>query len=217
MHMYEKLFSEYEKQLPKYSLQKMIWQIERGLLNARNAFLTLFEQNVIPIVNENDAVVVDEIKFGDNDTLSAMVSSLIDSDMLIILSDIDGLYTANPKTDSSARLIHEVSELSSEIKASAGDAGSKLGTGGMITKIKAAEIAVSSGCAMMIVNGTEPNVIYKALDGEQIGTFFYPTIKPLQSRKSWIAYNTHVKGSVVIDEGAIKAVMKKGKSLLLLE
>ncbi|MEJ8553392.1 glutamate 5-kinase [Tepidibacter sp. Z1-5] len=214
MHMYEKLFSEYGKIAAQILLTSEDMSDRKRFLNARNTFFSLFNQKVIPIVNENDAIAIDEIKFGDNDTLSAMVTTLVDGDLLLVLSDIDGLYNANPKTNINAKLISYVEEITEKIKCSAGDAGSNLGTGGMITKLKAAEIAVSSGASMIIANGSILNIINRIFQGENIGTFFQATKNPLQSKKSWIAYNTAAKGKIIIDDGAKKAILEKRKSLL---
>lgn len=172
LHMYEKMFSEYGKTVAQILLTKEDMVNKVRYINARNTFFSLFELGAIPIVNENDAVVVDEIKFGDNDTLSAVVSKLIDADLLILLSDIDGLYDSNPKTNENAKLLNYVKKITRTIEASAGEPGSNLGTGGMITKISAAKIAVSSGCHMIISNGSNPNVLFDIFDYADIGTLF---------------------------------------------
>lgn len=214
MHMYGKLFSEYNKIISQILLTKRDISYRPSFLNARNSILTLLNLGVIPIVNENDAVVVDEIKVGDNDTLSALVSNLVDADLLIILSDIDGFYDADPRTNKNAKLIHYINEINEDIRAVAGGAGTNLGTGGMSTKINAAEIAMSSGSAMVIVNGSTPNVINDVLDGKDVGTFFSPNKEPLNSRKCWISYSTQTKGNLKIDSGAVEALTKNNTSLL---
>lgn len=183
-------------------------------LNASNTFYALLEQGVIPIVNENDAIVVDEIKFGDNDTLSAMVSSLVNADLLILLTDIDGLYDSNPKTNPNAKFIHTVDKITDEIVASAGGAGSSLGTGGMITKINAGKIATASGSSMIIANGDTPNILNNILDGKEVGTFFRGHSQPLQARKHWMAFGTKPNGYVIVDAGAEKVLIDQHKSLL---
>ena len=172
IHMYEKFFSEYGKTIAQILLTKEDIVDKKRYLNARNVFLTLLSQGVIPVVNENDAVAIDEIKVGDNDTLAAMVTSLIDADLLIILSDIDGLYDSNPRTNPEAKIIYNVKKITDEIKASAKGAGSSLGTGGMATKIKAAEIVVAGNASMIIAEGSMPNVINDILEGKEIGTLF---------------------------------------------
>lgn len=172
LHMYEKLFSEYGKTIAQILLTKDDMVNKNRYQNAQNTFFALFELGVVPIVNENDAIVVDEIKFGDNDTLSAIVAKLVQADLLVILSDIDGLYDTNPKLNENARLVSYVKKITKDIEASAGDAGSNLGTGGMVTKIRAAKIAVSGGCHMIIANSSHPNVLFDLLDKKNIGTFF---------------------------------------------
>ncbi len=214
LHMYEKLFSEYGKTVAQILLTKEDILNRKRFLNARNTFFTLFNQGVIPIINENDAVAVDEIKFGDNDTLSAMVTSVVEADLLILLSDIDGLYDSNPKENANAKLIDYVDTITDEVKRAAGGAGTTFGTGGMVTKIKSAEIALSSGASMMIVNGSYENIINHALEGRNVGTFFKAKQNPLQGRKCWITYNTLIKGEIKVDQGAKKALVEGRKSLL---
>lgn len=214
VHMYEKLFLEYSKTVAQILLTKEDTANRSRFLNARNTFFTLFNQNVIPIINENDAIVIDEIKFGDNDTLSALVTNLIDADLLILLSDIDGLYSSNPRTNIDAKLISTVDKITNDIKNIAGDAGTKFGTGGMSTKIEAAEIAMSSGASMIIVNGSTPNIINRVIEGENLGTFFKANNNLQHARKRWIAYNTSLKGNIIIDSGAKDAVINHHKSLL---
>lgn len=214
IHMYEKFLSEYGKIGAQILLTREDMSDRKRFLNIRNTFFSLLDANVIPIINENDAVVVDEIKFGDNDTLSAMVTSLVESDLLIILSDIEGLYDSNPKTNPDATLISNVFDLTDEIVSCAGGAGSNLGTGGMITKLNAAKIAIAAGSAMIIVNGSQDNILNRVLEGEEVGTFFHPNTHKLNARKHWIAYGTKSAGIVIIDAGAEKAIINKHKSLL---
>lgn len=172
LHMYEKFFSEYGKTIGQILLTREDMDKSERYQNAHNTFFSLFQLGAIPIVNENDAIVVDEIKFGDNDTLSAVVTKLVEADLLIILSDIDGLYDSNPKTNPDAKLVNYVEKVTKAVETSAGGAGSNLGTGGMITKIKAAKIAANSGSHMVIANGAQANVITDIYDGKEIGTFF---------------------------------------------
>lgn len=214
IHMYEKLFSEYGKSCAQILLTGDDMAHRTRFLNARNTFSALLSMGVIPIVNENDAIVVNEIKVGDNDTLSAMVASLVDANLLMILTDIDGLYDCNPKANKDAKLIHIVEEITPEIEECAGGAGSSLGTGGMITKINAAKIAISSGTSMMIINGSEPNIIIRAIDEEEVGTLFKGNSNPLQGKKHWLAFETRCKGKIIIDKGAEKALIEDHKSLL---
>ncbi|MBU3114173.1 glutamate 5-kinase [Clostridium lacusfryxellense] len=178
IHMYEKFFSEYGKTTAQILLTREDIEDSARHLNAHNTFLMLLSQGVIPVVNENDAVIVDEIMvgdnntFGDNDTLSARVTNLIDADLLIILSDIDGLYDSNPRINPDAKIIYNVQKITDEIRESAEGAGTDLGTGGMATKIKAAEIVASANAAMIIAEGSTPNVITDILEGIEIGTLF---------------------------------------------
>jgi len=172
MHIYEKFFGEYGQTMAQLLLTKDSATDEHARENSRNSLMALLEMDVIPVINENDAVATDEIRIGDNDNLSAMVAELIDAEVLIILSDIDGLYNGNPKIDAGAKLIHEVKEITPEIEQIAGGAGTKLGTGGMFTKIQAAKLATKHGITMLIVNGKEIGNLRRALNGEEIGTVF---------------------------------------------
>ncbi|MEF9934614.1 MAG: glutamate 5-kinase [Clostridium sp.] len=214
LHMYEKLFSEYGQTVGQILLTREDMTDRVRFLNSRNALFSLLEMGVIPIINENDAVVVDEIKFGDNDTLSALVASLVEADLLILLSDIDGLYNDNPRTNPDAKIINFVEEITEEVEKCAGGAGSNLGTGGMITKIKAAKIAVSSGSVMVIGNGSDPSIIKGIVSGKEIGTWFKQTDHPLQARKRWIAFGKKPMGSIKVDKGAAPAICIDNKSLL---
>ncbi|MFD3156931.1 glutamate 5-kinase [Haloimpatiens sp. FM7330] len=214
LHMYEKLFSEYGKITAQILLTREDICQRTRFLNARNTFFALLEQGVIPIVNENDAVVVDEIKFGDNDTLSAMVSSLSESDLLVILSDIEGLYDSNPNENVNAKLIPYVTCITKDVEDAAGGAGSNFGTGGMATKISAAKIAMSSGSSMIIVNGSSENILNDILDGKEVGTFFQAEKRPLQAKKHWMAFSTKPKEYLIVDDGAQKALTEKNTSLL---
>lgn len=214
LHMYEKMFSEYGKIAAQILITKDDVSNRTRFLNARNTFFSLFEKGAITVVNENDAIIVDEIKFGDNDTLSAIVASLIEADLLILLSDIDGLYDSNPRTNPNAKLIREVEEITEEIEKSAEGAGTSLGTGGMTTKISAARIATSAGISMVIVNGSNDSILRDVVNIKEVGTFFAPNESPLQLRKHWITFNTDIKGTLMIDDGAIEAVTNEHKSLL---
>jgi glutamate 5-kinase len=176
---------------------------------------TLFEWGILPIVNENDTVSVKELRFGDNDTLGAMVTNLIDADVFICLTDVDGLYTDNPCTNPEARRVHTVAEVTEEVENMAGNiCGSSLGTGGMQSKIRAAKMVAARGGCSFIVPGREPEVLQRLFAGEPVGTFFLPKTHKLASRKHWIAYTLRPKGFLVLDEGACRALREKGKSLL---
>lgn len=213
MQIYEKLFQEYGITIAQVLLTREDMADRRRYLNARTTLLTLLGYGVVPVINENDTVAVEELRFGDNDTLSALVASLISADLLVILSDIDGLYTADPRHDPSATLISQVDELTPEVEALAGGAGSARGTGGMATKLAAARIATSSGVNMVIANAGRPAVLADILSGAHVGTRF-PARERLGSRKQWIAFNVPPAGRVVVDEGARRALSQRGKSLL---
>jgi glutamate 5-kinase len=183
-------------------------------LNARNTLQTLLDHDVIPIINENDTVSVDEIKFGDNDNLSGMVVHLADADLLIILSDIDGLYTADPKVDPSARLIPLVEKITADVERGAGDARTPVGTGGMRSKILTAKKVGSYGVPMVIVNGKKNGILPALFEGGEVGTLFLPKAEKRDSRKHWIAYTACTNGRVTVDDGGREALVNKGKSLL---
>lgn len=185
----------------------------RRYLNARSTLNTLIDLDVVPIINENDTVVTEEIRFGDNDTLSALVANLIEAEALIILTDQQGLFTADPRQDPHATLISEGNAEDSRYEAMAGGAGSGISRGGMITKIKAAQRAARSGAHTLIVSGREPNALIRAAHGEPIGTCLRTHQTPLAARKQWLADHLRVAGSVVLDDGAVEA-LRRGKSLL---
>ncbi|MBR2519500.1 MAG: glutamate 5-kinase [Selenomonadaceae bacterium] len=172
MHIYEKFFAEYGQTTAQFLLTKENAADAHACENFHNAMSTVLNMGVIPVINENDAVTVDEIRIGDNDNLSAMVATLVDAEVLIILSDIDGLFDGNPKVDKSARLIDEVPEINSAVEKMAGGVGTKLGTGGMFTKIQAAKLATANGVTMLIVNGSTIGNLRRALSGESVGTIF---------------------------------------------
>jgi len=182
-------------------------------LNARNTLLTLLGYGVLPIVNENDTVAVEEIKVGDNDNLAALVAYLVDADLLVLLSDTDGLYTGDPHRDPEARRIETVDTITPEMERLAGAQG-PLGTGGMVTKLQAAQKAMAAGIPMVIADGHRPGVITALLDGEVLGTYFQPRADRLTARKRWIAYATPVVGVLEVDRGACRALVEGGKSLL---
>lgn len=214
MLVYEKIFSDYGQTVAQVLLTKENSIRYSQYINSRNALLALLKMKVIPIINENDVVAIDELKIGDNDTLSAIVASIVDADALIILSDIDGLYTANPQEDKNARLISEISEITPEIERIAGGAGTALGTGGMLTKLKAAKIAGSSGVTMVIANGSRENVLTNVLAGKHVGTIFHAREAHLKRRKSWLAFGKNIAGSIVVDAGCEDAMIKHGSSIL---
>lgn len=185
-------------------------------LHARDALLRLVELGVVPVVNENDTVSVAEIKFGDNDTLAALVSCLVSADMCVTLSDIDGLYTANPSVDPDARFIPRVEKIDAKIIGSAGDSSTSVGTGGMITKIRASRILMTAGIESVICSGSESDALVRIARGESVGTLFVPSVKHLDiaPRKLWIALGDKAHGSVTVDDGAAHALTDNGSSLL---
>lgn len=213
IHLYDKFFAEYGQITGQVLLTKENSVQHHQYTHSRNALLTMLEMGIIPIINENDAVAIDELKIGDNDTLSAMVASLVDADLLIVLSDIDGVYTANPQTDPAAKIISEISEITPQVERMAGGAGSSMGTGGMATKIEAAKIATASGVTMVIASGSERGVIRSIIEGEEVGTVFPAKEAHLKVRKRWLAFGKRLKGIIFVDKGCEKA-LNKGSSLL---
>ena len=214
MWMYEKTFGAHGKKVAQVLLTREDLSNRSRFLNARNTLHTLLEYGVIPIINENDTVAVDEIKFGDNDNLSGMVVQLTDADLLVILSDIDGLYTADPRLHPDARFIPVVEKITAEMERGAGDALSGVGTGGMRSKIMAARKVGAYGVPMVILNGKKPGLLAALFDGRETGTLFLPRLEKMDSRKHWIAYTAASKGGIVVDDGGRDALVHKGKSLL---
>jgi len=183
-------------------------------LNARSTLLTLLGLKVVPVINENDTVVNDEIKFGDNDTLGALVANLVEADALVILTDQQGLYSADPRKDPSARFISEAIAGTPDLEQMAGGAGSSIGKGGMITKVLAAKRAAGSGASTVIAWGREPDVLLRLATGEAIGTALLASTQKLAARKQWMADHLQMRGSVVVDDGAVAKLRSEGKSLL---
>jgi glutamate 5-kinase len=183
-------------------------------LNARSTLLTLLRLHVLPVINENDTVVNDEIKFGDNDTLGALVANLVEADLLVILTDQKGLFSADPRSDSAATFVHEARAGDPLLEAMAGGAGSSLGKGGMITKILAAKRAAGSGASTVIAWGREPDALLRLAQGQNIGTLLLAPTQKNQARKQWMADHLQLRGSVTVDEGAVAKVRDGGKSLL---
>lgn len=217
MNIYEQLFAQHDITVAQALLTKADLADRAGYLNTRNTLLALLELKVICIVNENDVVAVDEIqeaKFGDNDNLSAMVANLVDADLLLILGDIAGLYTADPHRHPDARLIPQVERIDSEIESLATDTTGNLGTGGMVTKIEAAKLATASGVTVIIADGREADIIQRLATGETMGTRFSPTVSKLESRQRWMLSGLSTKGKLVVDSGAALALQKQKRSLL---
>ncbi len=211
---YEDAFGRHRKKVAQILLTADDLKHRRRFLNARNALETLFHYQVIPIINENDTVVVEEIKFGDNDHLSALVTNLVSADLLLILSDVDGLYTTDPNVSPDAEFIPLVETVTDKIIALSGDRSLSLGTGGMRSKVQTARTAAAFGTPTLIINGHKAGALLSALRGEEVGTLFLASKDRLKSRKHWIAYTLHPKGSLTLDRGASDALIHKGRSLL---
>jgi glutamate 5-kinase len=211
MHIYDDLFSKYDQIIAQVLLTRTDLSERSKYLNARNTFIELLEMDVIPIVNENDTVSIEELRFGDNDTLSALVAGMIGAHWLFLLTDVDCLYTSNPRTDPLAKPIHIVDDLD-QLEVNVEGAGTNLGTGGMLTKITAATLATAAGCHTAISIGISPKKILKILAGEQIGTVFKKQKNPMGARKWWIQHSLQVSGTIEIDNGAVEA-LRKNKSL----
>ena len=217
MQAYDQLFHQHGITVAQALLTKTDLSDRAGYLNARNTLLALLELRIICIVNENDVVALDEIqedKFGDNDNLSAMVANLIDADLLLILTDIGGLYTADPHRHSDARLISQVDRIDSEIERLAADTPSHSGTGGMVTKIEAARLATASGVTVTIADAGEKDIILRLARGERVGTRFTPAQSHVESRKRWMLSGLSTRGKLVVDSGASTALKKQNRSLL---
>jgi glutamate 5-kinase len=214
MQAWERVFSEAGRTVGQVLLTQEDFDDRRRFINARNTLFTLLSWGVVPVINENDTVAVDEIKLGDNDTLSALVTSLTEADLLLILSDVEGLYDADPRTTPDARLVREVRRIDPATLASAGGAGSCVGTGGMTTKLRAAAKVMDLGVPTVIAGGHVPRVIARVVAGEEVGTIFLPRKAKLPGRKHWIRHTLRPRGSIVVDRGGAAAVLQRGKSLL---
>jgi glutamate 5-kinase len=210
---YETTFAQHALKAAQILLTHEDLADRKRYLNARSTLHALLGYAVVPIINENDTVVTDEIKFGDNDTLGALVANLVEADAVIILTDQKGLYTADPRQDPSATLIAEGHADDRSYEAMAGGAGSGISKGGMITKVRAAQRAARSGAHTLIVSGREENALLRAANGERIGTLLYATESPLTARKQWLADHLQLAGSLILDDGAAKA-LRSGRSLL---
>lgn len=211
---YESCFRKHDLHAAQVLLTHADLADRERYLNARATLTTLLNLRVIPIINENDTVVTDEIKFGDNDTLGALVTNLIDADALVILTDQSGLYTADPRKDSNATLVSTATAGDAALEGMAGGAGSSIGRGGMLTKILAAKRAAASCAHTVIASGHEPDVLLRLFQGESIGTLLTAPALPLAARKQWLAGHLQVAGRLVLDDGAIRALRTDGKSLL---
>jgi glutamate 5-kinase len=214
MMEYEKAFGRCNLKVAQILLTSEDLSNRKRYLNARNTLNTLLSWQVVPIVNENDTVWIEEIKLGDNDNLAAMITLLMDADIMINLTDIEGLFDRDPRVYPDAELIASVTRISKDTEKFAGDMPGALGTGGMISKIKAARKVNSAGVPMVIAKGDKPDILLKLFSGQKHGTLFLPQKQRLTSRKCWIAYSLKPKGIIQIDDGAVRAILKNGKSLL---
>ncbi len=212
MNLYKNIFSKYKINLSQILITLEDTEQRRRAINAKRTFENLFNLGYVPIVNENDSVATSEIKYGDNDRLASRVAQISSADCLILLSDVDGLYSSNPKINKSAKLIYEIKNINSDLEKIATRSIGEHGTGGMTTKIEAAKICQNSGCRMVIANGLKERPIQN-IDKTNIGTWFLPKISKLHARKKWIVSSISPKGNLIIDDGAVNA-LKKGKSLL---
>ncbi len=217
MNAYEQLFSWHEIHVAQALLSRRDLVDRLGYLNVRNTLLALLERRVVPVINENDVVAVEELEgdvFGDNDTLSAMVANLVDADLLVLLGELAGLYTADPHLDPDARLIPYVERADSHLDAIAGDSWDGRGRGGMATKLYAARLATASGISVAMASGKEPNVLLRLLEGEDLGTYFPATSSKMESRKRWMLSGLSTRGEIVVDDGAASVLRERQRSLL---
>jgi glutamate 5-kinase len=214
IHAYETAFAHYGLHTAQVLLTHEDLADRRRYLNARTTLTTLLGLHVIPIINENDTVTTDEIRFGDNDTLGALVTNLLEADVLVLLTDQPGLFTADPRSDPTATLVREARADDPALETMAGSAGSAIGRGGMLTKVLAARRAARSGAATIIASGREPDVLARLARGEAIGTLFTAERSMLAARKQWLADHVRLAGRLTLDEGAVRAITRDGKSLL---
>jgi glutamate 5-kinase len=214
MQAYEQAFSTYNQQVAQILLTHADLAQRERYLNVRNTILTLFEFGVVPIINENDTVSVKELRVGDNDTLGAQITNMIGADMYIMLTDVEGLCTANPTEDISAKPIYTVARIDETIEGLAGNSGSLLGTGGMQSKIRAAKMVAACGGSSFIGPGRNPEILQELFSGNLTGTFFLPNSEKIKERKHWIGYVLRPAGFLDLDEGACRAILEQGRSLL---
>ena len=217
IHIYEQLFNEHEIRVAQALLSRRDLSDRLGYLNVRNTLLALLERSVVPVINENDVVAVEELTgdfFGDNDNLSALVANLVDADLLVLLGEVEGLFTADPHLDPNARLITTVEQMSDEIESIGGPSWMGKGRGGMATKLEAAKLANASGVNVVIASGLEHDVLVRLTNGETIGTYFPSTCSDMESRKRWMLSGLSTRGEIVVDEGADRALRQENRSLL---
>ena len=211
---YEEVFDRYGQPVAQVLLTRADLEDRTRYLNARNTLNTLLRWKVLPIVNENDTVAVEEIQFGDNDLLSAMVVGLVGADLLLCLSEVDALYERDPREDPGARRIPVVERITPEVEAMAGKRPGRFGRGGMLSKLRAAQMVTSLGVPMLLAPGKRPLVLERLFSGEDLGTLFLPQKRVLSPRKFWIAHHRKPEGRIFLDAGAVEAICRKGKSLL---
>ncbi len=214
MREYARRFARWGIRVAQLLLTADDLAVRRRYLNARNTVTALLRRRIIPIVNENDTVATDEIRIGDNDTLSAQVAILVGADLLCILSDVDGLYTEDPQRDPRAQRIPVVAEITPEIERAARRTVSTVGTGGMTTKVAAARLATAAGCTVVVADGRTPRVLERLVGGEPLGTRFLPASRAVTGRKRWLVARGRIRGRIVIDDGAAHALRERGRSLL---
>lgn len=214
MLAYEEAFGRYDQRVAQVLLTREDLCNRRRYLNARNTIFTLLGWRIIPVINENDTVAVDELKFGDNDVLAALISSLVEADLMICLTDIDGLFDCDPRINPEASRVPLVENVNGVIESMAGNIPGTLGRGGMLSKIRAAKMASAQGIPTIIANGKTPCILEHVFAGEDVGTLFRPTGPKMTRRKHWIAYTLKARGTLFVDDGAKEAIIKNGKSLL---
>jgi glutamate 5-kinase len=214
MHVYEDAFAEIGLKAAQILLTHDDLESRHRFLNARNTLFTLLSWEVVPIINENDTVATDELKFGDNDNLAALICNLAGADLLVLLTDTDGLFDKDPREHDDARLLHQVSNIDAKVEKAAGHRPGALGRGGMVSKLQAAKKAGAAGLPTLIANGLTPGILTEIFGGAEVGTLFLPQDQKLTSRQYWLAYNVTPKGAILVDPGARAALVKGHKSLL---
>lgn len=214
VHTWEGFFQKHGLHTAQVLLVHEDLSNRRRYLNARSALLTLIELGVVPVINENDTVATEEIRFGDNDTLAAMVANLIDADVLVILTDQPGLFARDPRLDPAAPMVHHADANDEALEYMAGASAGSLGRGGMSTKVRAARLAARSGADTVIVGGRAPGVLLDVAAGKEIGTYLHTSQQPIAARKQWLAGQLQVRGRLVLDEGAVRVLRESGRSLL---
>jgi glutamate 5-kinase len=214
MRTYERAFGARDIKVAQILLTHEDLAARRRFLNARNTLFTLLQWRVVPVINENDTVATEELKFGDNDNLAALICNLVEADLLILLTDIDGLYDQDPRIDPKAKLIPFIETFDAALEKAAGRKAGTLGRGGMSSKLQAAKKAGAAGIPTIIANGLQPGILESIFSGAEVGTFVLPQAHPLKSRQYWLAYNVTPQGAILVDKGAWRALVRGGKSLL---